>query len=121
MAASIHSSLYSKQDSLLRKGVKFKFFPAAKSSLSVQCKYGIVYSQCLRYSKRCTTKSAFIVAVRSLLHKLVDKGYDKKLLYKYYSRFCNKFGRHSKVFDVVRPRQLLWPIDSWLKGLQKGE
>ena len=59
---SLRSSLYNKQDSLLRKGVNFKFYPAATSNLSNQAKYGIVYSQCLRYSKRCSSKASFIVA-----------------------------------------------------------
>ena len=117
---SLRCSLYSKQDSLLRKGVKFKFFPAASSSLSNQCKYGIVFSQSLRYSKRCSSKASFIVAVKSLLQKLVNKGYSKSLLLKFYRRFCNKFGRCSKIYSITCPSQLLIPISGWLKNLQTG-
>ena len=57
------------------------------------------------------------IASTPWLHKLVDKGYKKKLLMKFYHRFCSKFGRHKKLFDFTRPTQLLVPIKSWLNSI----
>ena len=82
-----HSKLYDKKVGLVAKGLKLNKFPHPSSKLSARCKYGVITSQLHRYTVACTRRQDFIPVAVELYKAFVDKGYNRRMIDRYFERF----------------------------------
>ena len=85
-----HSKLYDKKAKLIAAGLKLNKFPHPESLLSTQCKYGVITSQLHRYNTACTRLNDFLQPALDLYTAYMDKGYESRLIDKYFSKFLRQ-------------------------------
>jgi len=101
-------------DKFRRLGVDFVYYPSADSMLADSCKYGIIYSQCFRFLRRCSLQHAFFSSVVKLILKLVRKvpPYCLRLCLRSYRRFCK---RHLGIYGLYSLALLYSPVETAIR------
>jgi len=84
------SKLYDKRIKLQEKGLKLNRFPHPDSKLSSRAKYGIITSQLHRFLTVNTKTKHFLKSAVNLFDTYIKKGYDKKIVARYHSKFLMK-------------------------------
>ena len=94
----IELDLYDKRSEPGFRRIKMIRFPHIESNISDSAKYTIVTSQFVRFSRICTTKSAFVRHLSDLLSSLILKNYNKTRLFNKVR--CLLFGRYKDIYSI---------------------
>ena len=117
-----HSKLYDQHVALMKKGLKHNRFPHPQSKLATQCNLGVITSQLHRYNIACTQPKDFLSAATSLYTAYIEKGYQTKLVNRYFEKFRRRHTPHfahvvpsdvtKKSNDVARVTHMVLPLSS---------
>ena len=86
-AGRLHTSIFDKRDRLPLSRLHFIVYPHIDSFISLKCKYGVLTCQLFPYLRICSRKRDFVWFARKIIHALLNKGYNKNILSRFFFRF----------------------------------
>ena len=66
-------------------------FPFPTSNIHSETAYNAFYSQLVRFFRLCNNVTDFCTRVRMIREKLCIRGYERKLMYKHFLKFCRQY------------------------------
>ena len=111
-------------------------FPFPESNIHSKVGYNVFYSQLVRFFRLCNNSNDFLLRVKMIYNKWSGRGYDDRILFRYFLKFCSRypvllkfsfasskclwsaslthsFGTHCAIFDhdlvegIVRPCKVI--------------
>jgi hypothetical protein len=117
-AGSLTTHLYDKRRGATFAGIPIVRYPHISSMVGDRCRYNVLTSQVIRYSRIIMDKHNFVVECAALVRAFVCRGYDAK-------RLLNQLRRlllHTPhIFDAYGPLRLFSEIAGHLPELVCGE
>ena len=102
------SKLYDKREAMILKGLKLNKFHHPESMLSSRCKYGVITSQLHRYTVACSSLTAFLDPATRLYSDYRNKGYNTRLIDRYFNSFMRRHVPECRPYTVQRRYARQW-------------
>ena len=96
----IITNLYDKRDDF---SFNINSFPFLASNIHNKRTHGVLISQLIRFSKVCSLSKDFITISNNLIHKLINQGFNYRLLRKKVSMFYDKYYHFIKKYEYNKP------------------